>query len=140
MICFKYSTNFSLDDELSVIKLLRSVALSNRKEIKKFFFYFVSEEEILKVNNNHLNHNFVTDVITFDYSEGKDIKAEAYICPSEVFKNARIYKQTLENEVVRVVLHALLHVVGYDDKTNERKQEMRKQEDSYLAVLKKKHK
>tara|TARA_S200000501_G_scaffold216230_2_gene202924 strand:+ start:1563 stop:1985 length:423 start_codon:yes stop_codon:yes gene_type:complete len=140
MICFKYSTNFSLDDELSVIKLLRSVALSNRKEIKKFFFYFVSEEEILKVNNNHLNHNFVTDVITFDYSEGKDIKAEAYICPSEVFKNARIYKQTLENEVVRVVLHALLHVVGYDDKTNERKQEMRKQEDSYLAVFKKKHK
>ena len=140
MIHFKYSTNFSLDDELSVIKLLRSVALSNGKEIKKFFFYFVSEDEILKVNSNHLNHNFVTDVITFDYSEGKDINAEAYICPSEVLKNATIYKETPENEVVRVVLHALLHVVGYDDKTMESKQEMRRQEDSYLAVFKKKHK
>ncbi len=140
MIRFKYSTNFSLDNEPSVIKLLRSVALSNGKEINKFFFYFVSEEEIKKVNNNHLNHNFVTDVITFDYSEDKYINAEAYICPSEVFKNARIYKQIPENEVIRVVLHALLHIVGYDDKTKESKQDMRKQEDSYLAVFKKKHK
>ena len=79
-------------------------------------------------------------MITFDYSDDKTISAEAFVCPEEVLKNAKIYSQLPENEVVRVLLHAVLHVLGYDDKSKESRQEMRKQEDHFLAIFNKKHK
>ena len=140
MIHFTYNTDFSLNNESAVAKLLDTIIVSKGKSIDKLFFYFVSETKMQQVNSNHLNHDFVTDVITFDYSDDKGSRAEAVICPSEVLKNAKIYKQPAENEVVRVVLHALLHVLGYDDKTKKSRQEMRKQEDCLLAAFNKKHK
>ena len=140
MIHFIYNTDFLIEDELPVIDLLKTVAFSKGKPINKFFFHFVSESKIQQVNKDHLTHDFATDVITFDYSDDKGIRAEAFICPSEVLKNAKRYKQPAENEVVRVVLHALLHVLGYDDKTKKSRQEMRKQEDCLLAAFNKKHK
>ena len=140
MIHFTYNTDFSLNNEPAVAELIKTVAVSKGKSIDKLFFYFVSETKMQQVNRNHLNHDFVTDVITFDYSDDKGIRAEAFICPSEVLKNAKRYKQPIENEVVRVVLHALLHVLGYDDKTKKSRQEMRKQEDSFLAAFNKKRK
>ena len=140
MIHFTYNTDFSLNNESAVAKLLDAIIVSKGKSIDKLFFYFVSETKMQQVNSNHLNHDFVTDVITFDYSDDKVIRAETFICPSEVLKNAKRYKQPIENEVVRVVLHALLHVLGYDDKTKNSRQEMRKQEDSFLAAFNKMHK
>ena len=140
MIHFTYNTDFSLNNESAVAKLLDTIIVSKGKSIDKLFFYFVSETKMEQVNSNHLNHDFVTDVITFDYSDDKVIRAEAFICPSEVLKNAKRYKQHAENEVVRVILHALLHVLGYDDKTKNSRQEMRKQEDSFLAAFNKMHK
>ena len=140
MIHFTYNTDFSLNNESAVAKLLDTIIVSKGKSIDKLFFYFVSETKMQQVNSNHLNHDFVTDVITFDYSDDKVIRAEAFICPSEVSKNAKRYKQPAENEVVRVILHALLHVLGYDDKTKNSRQEMRKQEDSFLAAFNKMHK
>ena len=79
-------------------------------------------------------------MITFDYSVDKAISAEAFVCPEEVLKNAKRYSQSSENEVIRVLLHAVLHVLGYDDKSKESRQEMRKQEDHFLAIFNKKHK
>ena len=140
MIHFTYNTSFSLEHELAITDLLNTVAYSKGKSINKLFFHFVSEAKIQQVNKDHLSHDFVTDVITFDYSEGKEINAEAFVCPSEVFKNAKTYKQSAEKETVRVLLHALLHVLGYDDKTEENRKEMREQEDSFLAVFNQKHK
>ena len=140
MIHFTYNTDFSLNNESAVAKLLDTIIVSKGKSIDKLFFYFVSETKMQQVTRNHLNHDFVTDVITFDYSDDKVIRAEPFICPSEVLKNAKRYKQSIENEVVRVVLHALLHVLGYDDKTKNSRQEMRKQEDSFLAAFNKMHK
>ena len=140
MIHFIYNTDFSLNDESAVAKLLNTVAVSKGSSIGKFFFHFVSEAKIQQVNNDHLKHDFVTDVITFDYSNNKEISAEAFVCPSEVFKNANRYSQPIENEMIRVLLHAMLHVLGYDDKTEESRQEMRNQEDCFLSVFNKKHK
>ena len=140
MIHFTYNTDFSLEHELAITDLLNTVAVSKEKSINKFFFYFVSEAKIQQVNNDHLSHDFVTDVITFDYSEGKEINAEAFICPEEAFKNAKTYKQPHENEIVRLILHALLHVLGYDDKTEKKRKKMREQENSFLAAFNQKHK
>ena len=140
MIHFIYNTDFLIEDELAVRDLLNTVAISKGKSINKFFFRFVSESKIQQVNKDHLTHDFVTDVITFDYSDDKGLCAEAYICPAEVHKNAKTYNQPVENEFIRVILHALLHVLGYDDKTDKSRQEMRKQEDSFLALFNKKYK
>ena len=140
MIRFTYNTDFLLNNEPEVAELINTVAVSKGKSIDKFFYHFVSESKIQQVNNDHLNHNFITDVITFDYSVDKAISAEAFVCPEEVLKNAKRYSQSSENEVVRVLLHAVLHVLGYDDKSKESRQEMRKQEDHFLAIFNKKHK
>ena len=140
MIHFTYNTSFSLEHELAITDLLNTVAVTKGKSINKLFFHFVSEAKIQQVNNDHLAHDFVTDVITFDYSEGEEINAEAFVCPPEVLKNAKTYKQSFDNEIVRVLLHALLHVLGYDDKTEKNRKEMREQEDCFLSVFKKKYK
>ena len=140
MIHFTYNTDFFLNNEPAVAELINTVAVSKGKSIEKFFYHFVSETKIQQVNNDHLKHNFVTDVITFDYSDDKAIIAEAFVCPEEVLKNAKRYSQASENEVVRVLLHAVLHVLGYDDKSKESRQEMRKQEEHFLAIFNKKHK
>ena len=140
MIRFTYNTDFLLNNESEVAELISTVAISKGKSIDKFFYHFVSEAKIQQVNNDHLKHNFVTDVITFDYSDEKAISAEAFVCPEVALKNAKRYSQTPENEVIRVLLHAVLHVLGYDDKSKESRQEMRKQEDHFLAIFNKKHK
>ena len=79
-------------------------------------------------------------MITFDYSVDKAIRAEAFVCPEEVLKHAKRYSQASENEVVRVLLHAVLHGLGYDDKSKVSRQDMRKQEEHFLAIFNKKHK
>ena len=140
MIHYIYNTHYLIEDEPAITAMLKTVASSKGKVINKFFFHFVSESKIQKLNKDHLTHDYVTDVITFDYSDDKAINAEAFICPSEVLKNAKRYNQPAENEVVRVVLHALLHVLGYDDNTKESRKEMRKQEDSFIAAFNKRHK
>ena len=140
MIPFTHNTSLSLVHELVITDLLKTIARSKGKSINKLFFHFVSEAKIQQVNNDHLAHDFVTDVITFDYSEGKEINAEAFVCPPEVFKNSKTYNQSSEKETVRVLLHALLHVLGYDDKSEENRKEMREQEDSFLAVFNQNHK
>ena len=96
MIHFTYNTDFFLNNEPEVAELINTVAISKGKSIDKFFYHFVSETKIQQVNNDHLKHNFVTDVITFDYSDDKTISAEAFVCPEEVLKNAKRYSQPLK--------------------------------------------
>jgi rRNA maturation RNase YbeY len=110
------------------------VSVQEGYTLSQFYFHFVSAEEITRINKNHLSHDYATDVITFDYSRDKELKAEAYICPQEVKSNAKKYSQTFENEMVRVLVHALLHVCGHDDKADESKLKMRNKEDLYIKI------
>ena len=132
MIKFNYTTGFVLQNEKSINKLM--VFLSSKEDvtISKLLYHFVSKTKITEINKTHLSHNYSTDVITFDYSNGNTIIAEAFICPEEVLSNAEHFSQSLEDEVVRVVVHALLHLCGYDDKTKAGSAEMRAKEDFYI--------
>ena len=134
MIDFIYTTPFVLKNTEEIRKLLLLVSVHEGYALSQFYFHFVSAEEIKRINKNHLSHDYATDVITFDYSTDKELKAEAYICPEEVQFNAKKYSQTVENEMVRVLVHALLHVCGHDDKADESKLKMRKKEDLYIKV------
>ena len=134
MIDFIYTTPFILKNTEEIRKLLLHVSVHEGYALSQFYFHFVSAEEIKRINKNHLSHDYATDVITFDYSTDKELKAEAYICPEEVQFNAKKYSQTVENEMVRVLVHALLHVCGHDDKADESKLKMRNKEDLYIKI------
>ena len=132
MIDFIHTTPFVLKNPDEIRKLLLHISVEEGYSLSQFYFHFVSAEEITRINKNHLSHDYATDVITFDYSIDKELKAEAYICPEEVHFNAKKYSQTAENEMVRVIVHALLHICGHDDKADESKQKMRSKEDLYI--------
>ena len=134
MIDFIHTTPFVLRNTEEIRKLLLHVSVQEGYNLSQFYFHFVSAEEITRINKNYLSHDYATDVITFDYSRDKELKAEAYICPQEVKSNAKKYSQTFENELVRVLVHALLHVCGYDDKADESKLKMRNKEDLYIKI------
>ena len=134
MIDFIHTTAFVLRNTEELRKFLLHVSVQEGYTLSQFYFHFVSGEEITRINKNHLSHDYATDVITFDYSRDKELKAEAYICPEEVQSNAKKYRQTLENEMVRVLVHALLHVCGHDDNADESKLEMRNKEDLYIKI------
>ena len=104
-------------------------------EIKKIEYNFVSKDRILNLNTEYLKHNTETDIITFDYSKSKKIQAEMHLCFSVIERNAKENMQSPENEMVRVIIHGLLHCMGYNDKNNADRELMRKKEDSFLKMF-----
>ena len=95
---------------------------------------FVSDKYILQLNKKHLNSDYYTDVISFDYSDPleENICGDIFISIDTVKANAKKFNQETRNEILRIVAHGLLHLLGYDDKTDEAKNEMKSKEDFYL--------
>jgi probable rRNA maturation factor len=93
---------------------------------------FCSDDYILKINKQFLNHNFYTDIITFPYLTKSTISADIIISIDTVNSNAIKYSQTFQKELLRVIIHGVLHLVGFNDKTNEQKSLMRVEEDRWL--------
>ena len=133
MIQFVYNTPFSLINETKISDWLLFLASQEGYRIKNLYYNYVSIEEIQSINFTHLNHNYPTDVITFDYSTDDEISAEVFICQEQVEKNATEYSQTIENETIRVLCHALFHLCGYDDKSKTQQFDMRQTEDKAIA-------
>ena len=105
--------------------------------LKSITCVFLSDDELLKMNQEHLNHNYYTDIITFDLSNKENtLEGELYISIDRVKENATTYKAPFELELYRVMIHGILHLVGLGDKTKEEKIEIRKKEDEYLTLLK----
>ncbi|MDR0560628.1 MAG: rRNA maturation RNase YbeY [Prevotellaceae bacterium] len=96
---------------------------------------FCTDEFLQEINSKYLNHDTLTDVITFNYNEGRRISGEAFISVERVAENAAEYKTSFDEELDRVIYHAILHLCGYDDKTPEDEQIMRTKEDYYLKYL-----
>lgn len=98
-------------------------------------YIFCSDEYILKVNKEHLNHDYFTDIITFNYNEGEVVSGDVFISYDTVVSNAKEYSNgVVKEELDRVVIHGVLHLIGFNDKTESDQDEMTKQED--LALLK----
>ena len=95
---------------------------------------FCSDSYILDVNNKYLKHNYYTDVITFDYCEGKYLNGDIIISIDTVKENAVLYKTTFENELHRVIIHGVLHLMGYKDKNAKDKKLMKEAEESALKM------
>ena len=106
-------------------------------QLKKIDVYGVSDNELLLINNKHLNHDYYTDIITFDYSRGNRISGELFISVERVKDNAVTLGLTYESELSRVIAHGILHLIGFKDKTKEEAAVMRSKEDEVLAYLEK---
>ena len=95
-------------------------------------YNFVDSEKMYSLNKKYLEHSTDTDIITFDYSVEKQISAEVYISKQLMFENAETHSQTIENEAVRLVSHALFHCLGYNDKSSKEKNAMRAKEEEFI--------
>lgn len=116
-----------------------SIAVREGYTIEEMEYNFVDADTLFRLNKEYLNHDTDTDIITFDYSDSKAIKAEVYISCDALKTNAEIHAQTAESECLRLLSHALLHCMGYNDKTNEEKEHMRLKEEGYINLFHVKH-
>lgn len=141
MISFhNQDTAFVLKNKTLIKKWITSVIEKNKRKTGSISFIFCSDEELLKINQQYLNHDTYTDIITFDYS--KDAQKEAisgdiFISIDRVRENAKKFGKTKENELQRVIIHGVLHLLGHKDKTKKAKAEMTKAEDNSLRALQK---
>ena len=140
MIEFVYYTGFELKNQKQVSNWLLSLANKEGFTIKDLYYNYVSPDQIQSLNNKFLKHDYVTDVLAFDYCEGSELSAEVFICQSEVEKNAKKLSQSTENETLRVICHALFHMCGYDDKTDKEQAVMRTKEDEAICSFQTIHK
>ena len=106
------------------------------KKVGNITYIFCSDEEILRINKLYLNHDYYTDIITFDYSEKDKLSGDLFISLETVKTNSEKFNTEYEEELNRVMIHGILHLCGYDDKTNLMKHEMREKENEALKLTK----
>ena len=132
MIDFQYIENNKLSNTEDLNLWLISVIKEEGMLIGELVYVFCNDEYLLKKNIQFLNHNTLTDVITFDYSEEEIISGDILISTERVVENAKIFKVHYLTELHRVMVHGLLHLLGYKDKIEKDANTMRKKENYYL--------
>ena len=118
-----------------ISELLLSIFFDYNLKVEELVFHFMSDEELLQKNIELLNHNFYTDIITLDESFGGNISTYFLISIDRVFDNAKTHKNSVLEELYRVMIHGCLHVIGFDDKDDRSKSIMREKENYYLNKL-----
>jgi probable rRNA maturation factor len=123
-------------EKRKLISWIKNVIVKEGKKTGDISFIFCSDDFLLEVNKKYLNHDFYTDIITFDYVEDNLIQGDIFISLERVKENATSYKTTFDNENHRIIIHGVLHLLGYKDKLKEDKHLMTSKEDLYLKYLK----
>lgn len=134
---FNEQTKFDFRKRRLFKQWLKMVAESEVKKIGDINVIFCSDPYILEVNQKYLQHDYFTDIITFDYCEGSVLSGDLFISIDSVSENSVFYKTEFKDELDRVIVHGLLHLIGYDDHTEEDQKMMRFKENYYLEILKK---
>ena len=135
MINFNNTTLFNLPSEAQLKTWLQSIIEQEGYNEGELNFLFCDDDHLHKLNVEFLNHDTLTDIITFDYNVGRQIYSDICISIDRVQDNALIHKVNSINELSRVMAHGVLHLCGYKDSTIEEKEEMRSKEDLYLSQL-----
>ena len=131
---FTEDIKFEFKGKLSNNKWLRLVAFSEIRKIGDVNIIFCSDNYILDVNMKYLQHDYFTDIITFDYCEGNVLNGDLFISIDSVKENSEFYKTGFQDELNRVIVHGILHLIGYDDHSEEEIKVMRSKEDYYLSL------
>ncbi len=115
------------------ISWLENLLQNEEKKTGKIVYIFCSDKYLLEVNRKYLNHDYYTDIITFDYVKGKTVSGDIFVSLPRIFENAEMHNTSTDKELHRVLAHGLLHLSGYKDKSEEEQIIMRGKEDFYLA-------
>lgn len=134
-----HSENIELPSisQADISRWIKQIATQNGKKIGNISYIFCDDAKILEVNNQFLQHDYYTDIITFDYSSDKVISGDIFISVDTVKSNAESLKTDFFEELHRVIIHGILHLCGQDDKTEKSQKEMSKKEDEALNLLNK---
>ena len=134
---------FALKNKTGLKQWIIGVIEKKKYKTGEINFVFCSDEYLLSINQQYLKHNTYTDIITFDYSDKStpikkglvEVSGDIFISIDRVEENAKKFSKTTENELHRVMIHGVLHLLGYTDKSKKAKEEMTKQEDACLKAL-----
>ena len=137
ILFFSEDISFTLSKPRRTSNWIKLIAKKEKREVLDVSYIFCSDSFLLQLNQQYLNHNTLTDIITFDYSEGaKQLEGEIYISIDRVKENAKKFKVPFQDELDRVMIHGVLHLIGYKDKKPADKALMRKKEEASLSLRK----
>jgi len=134
MIDFYSETDFDLENSEEISQWISQIIQQEDCEEGEISYIFCNDEYLLKLNKEFLNHDTLTDIISFDNSLGKQINGDIYISVERVKENSKTYATKFENELHRVIIHGILHYCGYKDKTDEDAKTMRIKEEEALSL------
>jgi probable rRNA maturation factor len=135
MIDFNYETDFKLENEDQLSSWITKVILSENKKEGEINYIFCDDDCLLKINLEHLSHDTLTDIISFDYSIGNELHGDIFISVERVMENASDFNVSFEEELRRVMVHGVLHYSGYKDKTDDDAALMRSKEEEKLVMF-----
>lgn len=133
---FSEDIDFKVVNPLKTKKWIKNASFSEGYEVSQLNYIFCSDEYLLEINKQYLDHDYFTDIITFDNSEeDKELEGDIYISVDRVRDNAETFHTDFDSEMRRVLIHGLLHLVGYEDLSEALKTAMRAKEDEYLRLF-----
>ena len=135
MITFNYETAFVLKNEINIATWIEQVVVSEGFVLGEINYIYCDDNYLNNINIEFLKHDTYTDIISFDYTLGKQLNGDIYISTQRVLENAKIYNVTHENELYRVMIHGVLHYMGFKDKTINDKKVMRNKENASILLL-----
>lgn len=135
MITFNYETNFLLETESVYLDWISKVIKSEGKHEGEISYIFCDDEYLLQINQQYLDHDYYTDIISFDYTIGNEINGDIFISIDRVKENAAEYKVSFREELLRVLSHGVLHFCGYKDKSEDDEKLMRSKEDEKIKMF-----
>lgn len=135
MIDFNYETEFTLENEEAIAHWISNVIESENKNEGEINYIFCDDDYLHKINVEHLGHDTLTDIISFDYTVGNEINGDVFVSVERVKDNAVDFNVSFEEELRRVLVHGVLHYCGYKDKTDADELLMRSKEDEKLAMF-----
>jgi len=133
--CYTEACSLKFKNRRFINRWIRETILNERRKPGDIAVIFCSDEYLLSMNREHLNHDYYTDIITFDYVEGDRVSGDLFISVDTVRDNAEKYHVDFLHELHRVIIHGVLHLCGYQDKSPKQAKQMREKEDFYLNLL-----
>ncbi len=135
MINFHYETKFGLEDRKNYTSWINNILVGEKAHLGDLSYIFCSDEYLIKLNHKYLGHDTYTDIVTFNYSEEDVISGEIYISVDRVKENAVKFDEDFNKELLRVMAHGVLHLLGYNDKSKNEKEEMKAKEDEKINMF-----
>jgi len=135
MISFNYETDFELADETKISDWLSKVIVSENKKEGEINYIFCDDAYLLEINQQYLDHDTLTDIISFDYSVGNELHGDIFISVERVHDNSIDFNVSFEEELLRVLVHGVLHYSGYKDKSEADEKIMREKENEKIQLF-----